>query len=341
MYSWGGSASGFRGSKDYDFGSARAKYDKMAASMPSVRSYSASRAPDMKLVDPKGKVIKSDSKDPIVIAVDVTGSMASWPGEIFDRLPLLYQTLAKYRPETEISFAAIGDASCDDFPLQVSNFDNTAKGLEKNLKALGCEGGGGGHITESYELFGQFMLNNVMTPNATSPFLLIYGDETFYDEVNPKQVEYYIGSKLQSPRKSSEVWDNLLQRFNVYFLQKPYGFGDDNAVTKQVRNSWEKALGSQRVIQLPYEVKAEDGSIMSGSQRAVDVGMGLIAKHWGEYSDFTDNLDARHDDPSVKASVHKSLRFVDANPSGDSVMPTASGKDASKSKSKLTKSLGD
>ena len=33
--------------------------------------------------------------------------MASWPFEIFDRLPLLYNTLSQYREDLEICFAAI------------------------------------------------------------------------------------------------------------------------------------------------------------------------------------------------------------------------------------------
>ena len=59
--------------------------------------------------------------------------------------------------------------------------------------------------------------------------------------------------------------------------------------------------------------------------------MGLIARHWGEYTDFTKSLDARHDDSKMKGTVHKSLRHIDADPAPMSVMP--------KTKSKLTKPL--
>ena len=34
----------------------------------------------------------------------MTGSMQTWPAEIFDRLPLLYNTLAQYRPDLEVLF---------------------------------------------------------------------------------------------------------------------------------------------------------------------------------------------------------------------------------------------
>jgi hypothetical protein len=325
MYAWGGDTGGWRGKKGYTYGSARARYDASAkaAGATGSRSYDMRREPDMDLVDPKGKLIKSDSTDPIIVAVDVTGSMAEWPGEIFDRLPLLYQTLAKYRPDAEFSFCAIGDATCDSYPLQVNDFTKDIKSLEKSLKALGCEGGGGGQVTESYELFAYFMANRCETPNATSPFLLIYGDESFYPNVDVKQVKHFMGVKAQSPLESKTVFDKLKTKFNVYHLRKPYP-GHDAMIEKD----WADAIGKQRIVGLPSR------------DRAVDVGMGLIAKQWGEYGDFSTSLDARHDDSSVKAGVHKSLRFIDANPSAKSVMKkSSSSSSSSRKKSRATKSL--
>lgn len=320
MYSWGGDTSGWAGSKAYDFGSARARYDHdaKAAGATGPRSYLRKREPDMDLADPK-KTIKSDSLDPIILGVDVTGSMSSWPEEIFDRLPLLYQTLAKYRPDAEFSFCAIGDATVDSYPLQVTDFTKDINELEARLKSLGCEGGGGGHITESYELFGHYMLNRCDAPNATSPFLIMFGDETFYDKISPDQVKHFMGDDLQSPLESNEMWKNLMQKFNVYFLQKPYGHGD-SGVTKEVKNKWGEALGLQRVIDIPE------------MERSVDVAMGLISKHWGEYSDFKESFDARHDDSTIKSAVHMSLRYIDDKPPAVSVMPKSKS-------SKTTKSL--
>ena len=321
MYAWGGATGDWRGSKKYDYGSARAKYDKAAsaAGATGTRTFATRREPDMGLVDPRGKTITTDSVDPIVIGIDVTGSMIDWPGEIFDRLPLLYQTLAKYRPNAEFSFCAIGDATSDRFSLQVNDFSKDINELEKAVKALGAEGGGGGQITESYELFGYYMLNHCKTPNATSPFLLIFGDETFYNKVNPDQVKHYVGDDMQSPLSSKEMWRNLMQRFELFYLQKPYGRGDA-IITSDVKGKWSKTIGRQRVIDIP------------SMDRSVDIGMGLIAKQWGEYADFTGSLDARHDDTGLKSSVHKSLRHIDGDPSVKSITRKSSG-------SKLTDSL--
>jgi len=320
-YAWGGDTRDWRGSGSYDYDSARGRYDKAAAGRDSRKTFVRSRTPDMSLVDPLGKILSSDSTDVVAVAIDVSGSMVNWPGEMFDRQPLFCQTLGKFRPNVEFAFGAIGDAYGDSYPLQVNQFYASDKisELEAALNGLGVEGGGGGGMSESYELFGYYMLTHCKTPKATSPFLLIYGDEGFYDKVDPRQVKHFIGDDLQSPMDSFEMWDKLSQKFNVYFLHKPYGHGGDSRVDKEVSAKWAGALGRQRVIELPYSIKTEDGDEILGQERAVDFAMGLVAKHWGEYGDFTKSLDARHDDASVKDAVHHTLRHVDSDPSPKSV----------------------
>jgi len=296
MYSWGPDTKDWK-RPGYDFGSARRGYlDDLAADADAKgpRSYIRRDAPDSKLVGTKGKIIQSLSENPIVIATDVTGSMASWPAEIFDRLPLLYQTLSKYKEDLEICFAAIGDATCDDYPLQVNDFGK-AVDLDEHLKALCAEGGGGGQHRETYELFAYYMLNKADTPNAISPFLIIFGDEAFYEHVNPRHVEHYIGDVLQDPVDSMAVWKAIGQRFNTYLLHKKY---HSPSLDGEIVEQWKQAIGEQKVIPIEY------------AERAVDVAMGIIAKYWGQFSDFDVNLSARHD-ADGRATVYDSLRYVD------------------------------
>jgi hypothetical protein len=289
MYSWGGDTSDWRKPGGYRYDSGREEYyDELAdlSRRTGGRSYVTSGEADLRRVDPYNKQIYSGSQTAIVLAVDVTGSMASWPAEIFDRLPLFYQTLSQYREDLEISFGAIGDATCDRFPLQVNAFGKGME-LEEHLKALGCEGGGGGGLKESYELFAYFILSHCHTPNAVDPFLFIYGDEGFYPTVNRRQVNHLIGDQLPGNMESSQVWQALLRHFNVYYLQKDYGHGNGKT-TKQINRQWSDAIGSQRVIRLP------------SCERAVDVAMGIVAKHWGQYGDFQVNMAARQENTQIQ-----------------------------------------
>ena len=186
MYSWGNDTNAWKNPGTYDFGSARRTYlDKAeeVAAKEGPRTYVASITPKMALVDPKGRNIISDSENPILVLVDGTQSMQDWPAKIFDRLPLMYQTLTKYRKDVEISFSVIGDANsisgaCDKWPVQVGNFAKgpgespKGKTLDDYLKALTPEGGGGPGIREGYELWAYFLQESCKTPKAKSPFVI-------------------------------------------------------------------------------------------------------------------------------------------------------------------------
>ena len=294
MYSWGDDTSTWKNPGKYNYGPAKKPYlDGMAkeAESKGPKSYTSKAEPKLELVDPKGKIITSDSENVLLVGLDGTGSMQTMPAEFFDRASLLYQTLFKYRPDVEISFSVIGDAKWDKWPLQVSNFGKGVT-LDDYLKALHAEGAGGPGIQESYELWGHYLNHNVKVPKAISPTLILIGDEKFYDNIDPDQVQKFIGSKLQAPIPSMEMWKQLAERFDIYMLRKSYS-GHDEKVLAQ----WNEALGPQRIIPI------ED------PQRVVDVALGIVAKKWGNFGDFAQNLSARQDEPNIE-KVMTSLRAV-------------------------------
>ncbi|MBI4095404.1 MAG: hypothetical protein HY438_00935 [DPANN group archaeon] len=312
MYTWGDDISTWKRPGSYDYGSAKRAYvDPTKPASP--RSYSRRvDGPDMGVVDPK-KDISSDSKNPVIVGIDCTGSMQEWPAEIFDRLPLFCQTLAKYKPDVEIAFAVIGDANSDEYPLQVAKFGKGTE-LDTILKSFYPEGGGGGQHFESYELFAHYVQNHVKTPNAVSPFLLVMGDEGFYKQVDPAQARHYMGDNLQGPEDSAGIWKSLTQKYDTYLLHKEY---ENAALDTEITEQWSGVLGGQKVLRVPSK------------ERAVDVALGLIAKKWGNYSDFTKNMGSRHGSGTV-ASVLDSIRGVPAPGSSldSALLGSKSGRDS-------------
>lgn len=292
MYSWGSDTSTWANPGKYDYDSAKAPYledmaEKAKAKGP--KTYLKKKEPKLELVDPKGKTISSNSENPIIFGIDGTGSMARWPYEFWDRAPLLYQTLSQYREDVEICFSVIGDAYSDDWPTQVCDFDK-GPDLDDKLAALLGEGGGGPGIRESYELWAYFMDQHCETPNAVSPFLFILGDEKFYDVINPDQVKAIFGDELQGEMDAMKVWQSLAQRYDIRLLRKSYP-----GKNEQILPQWEEAIGVQNIIPI-YD-----------PLRVVDVAMGLVAKKWGYFDNFQDNLSARQDSKNIEL-VMESLR---------------------------------
>ena len=114
-----------------------------------------------KNLNPRGVGIR-ESRDsdehpmstPIIIGLDVTGSMGVIAENIAaEGLGKLMNNILESLPVTDpqIMFMGIGDAACDNAPLQVSQFESDNRMVDQ-LTQIWLEGGGGGNDSESYEL---------------------------------------------------------------------------------------------------------------------------------------------------------------------------------------------
>jgi hypothetical protein len=283
MYSWEEDTSKWYGDGAYRYGAKGATRRKAAAERAKAhgpRTYEGASGPNEVIIDPH-KHAYSASPNPLIVAVDVTGSMASWPFEIFDRLPLLYNTLSQYREDLEICFVAIGDAGCDRWPLQVTTFAS-GYDLEQLLGSLYGEGGGG-DAPESYGLFAHWVNTHVETPNAhETPFLILFGDAPMHPQVPAQQIAHYLGDGGNGDVDALEAWRQVCQNWNVWFLRRPTGKSGDH-----VDQQWGQAISEQKIFHINDE------------QRAVDYAMGLIARAWGHFGDFQENMRARQSEGKV------------------------------------------
>ena len=299
MYSWDEDTSEWYGKASYAYSSRGAKKRATAATRAKAsgpRTYEKKGKPIEAVVDPK-KHISTKSKNPLIIAVDVTGSMSSWPGEIFDRLPLLYNTLSQYREDLEICFAAIGDEKVDNWPLQVTDFAS-GYDLEQLLGSLYGEGGGG-DAPESYGLFAHWVNSHITVPDLDEqPFLIVFGDIDMHAMVSAKAIKHYLGDNVQSNLDALYEWQKVTKNWNTWFLRRP-----TNKKGDRVDKQWGEAIGKQKVFHIEDE------------QRAVDYAMGLIARAWGNFGNFQDNMRARQDEEKVE-QISKPIEMICPNCGG-------------------------
>eukprot|EP00771_Trimastix_marina_P002773 gnl/Trimastix_PCT/393.p1 GENE.gnl/Trimastix_PCT/393~~gnl/Trimastix_PCT/393.p1 ORF type:complete len:286 (-),score=84.13 gnl/Trimastix_PCT/393:545-1402(-) len=220
-------------------------------------------------LDPK-RTVTSTGGNPIIVCVDVTGSMGDWTKIIFDKMPMFFGQLMMqgYLADPELCFAAVGDAFTDSGPLQVTDF---AKGtsIDSELGKLWLEGNGGGQSFESYELAAFYFAHRCDVSSAQSkPFLFMTGDEGFYD-VSANQVKGLLGVDIEADIPGKEIFRRLRERFHVYLLHKPYHRSDrDAAILRQ----WEEAIGAERVLHLERP------------KACVDIMLGAIALQSGSRS---------------------------------------------------------
>jgi hypothetical protein len=288
--------------KGWDFKSARASYDASAG-----RSYSSLPATGKgtgpvttkKLEDLVPRLLKTDSPSPVIIAVDVTGSMKDWPKIIFEKLPVVDLGLKDYLDKPEVSFMAIGDCYSDRYPLQVQPF-GSGKDLADRVAALIPEGGGGGSLQESYDLAAVYAAHHVQMPKAVRPIFIYIGDEGLYPMVDPDKARTWARTDIEGKLKSQDALKMLRKRFSTYCIRKLYdhGTGDGMSETdKGIHKQWEEYLGPGRV------------AILNEPRRVVDVILGLVAYDTGNMDSFRTELTGRQTPEQVK-TVMKSLKAI-------------------------------
>lgn len=218
----------------YDYGG----YTDSAAKALSRSSMSAD-------LSPIKRKLSTDAESPVVVAMDVTGSMGNWSKVIYDKMPMFFGQimLQGYLKDPAISFAAIGDANCDSAPLQVCDF---ARGtdLDDWLKKLYLEGGGGGTAQESYELAAYLYAKTSFASKKANPIFFFIGDEGFYKKVSRSVAENVLG--LDEGIDGDEAMKALKEKFEVFLVNKAYGGDNGDKIIRQ----WAATLGPERILKL-------------------------------------------------------------------------------------------
>jgi len=275
--------------RGHDFKSARASYDKHVG-----RSYADASAKGKKAADLVPDSITTQSFAPVVIMCDVTGSMGTWPATMFSKMPYLDIEGKEYLgPDMEISFMAVGDATCDKYPVQVRPFSKGTD-LKDQLEELVIERGGGGGHHESYELGALYCARNVHMPNAVNPIFIFIADEAPYDVVPRERAANAAKVTVQANMSADEVFAELKEKFSVYLVHKSYTRTD-------TRSEWVRLIGEERIADL------DDPS------RIVDVIFGILARETNRVDYFKKEIEGRQEKHQVD-TVYKALKTVHALP---------------------------
>lgn len=277
----------------HDFSRARQRYDNHVG-----RSYGDARNRNVSAKSLVPATVTTDSPTPLIVWVDVTGSMGQWPATIFSKLPYLdHEIRTEYLgADAEVCFGAVGDAHSDNYPVQVQPFTKGTD-MAKKLEALVIEGNGGGQMKESYELAALYTLHNIQVPKAVEkPVVIFIGDEMAYDQVTVAEAQSRAQVKLARTVTTKEVFDSLKEHFSPYLVLKPYHLGEA-PINREIEKFWADLLGRDRIAYL------------DDAGRVVDVIFGILAKEAGREDYFREEIEGRQTQAQVK-TVYKALDTI-------------------------------
>ncbi|MBO3750609.1 hypothetical protein J5X84_31415 [Streptosporangiaceae bacterium NEAU-GS5] len=159
---------------------------------------------------------------PVAVLFDVTGSMRDVPAQLRERLTRLLPALRAHVAHPMVLFGAIGDATCDRAPLQVGRFAADDRGAERDLDAILLEGGGGGQMSESYELALYFLARHTALDSrerhGKRGVAFLIGDELPYPFVKGHEVAGVFGEPLVKDIRLDTVLRDAGALWDVHFV---------------------------------------------------------------------------------------------------------------------------
>lgn len=212
-------------------------------------------------LDPKGVTFR-ESRDSethpranaISVLFDETGSMGGIPRIFQGKLGELMKVLLLkgYIEDPQILFGAFGDATCDQIPLQIGQFESGIE-MDEHLRNIVLEGGGGGTNSESYELALYFLAHHTAIDcwekRGRKGYAFLIGDEMAYPSVNRHYVETLMGDHLQQNIPLRQIITEVQRRYHFFFI---FPRNASHGHNETIQSFWHDLLG-QNVIFLDDE----------------------------------------------------------------------------------------
>lgn len=182
---------------------------------------------------------------PVILALDVTGSMGEAAVEVAKKLNVIMTKLYKDVKDVEFMIMGIGDLAYDDCPIQVSQFESDIR-IAEQLDKIYFEFGGGGNSFESYTAawyFGSRHTKLDCLNRGRKGIIITMGDE----QLNPylplkgrrSGLMEATGDDLQSDVETKDLYDEASQKFNIYHLDVSHGYRWDE---DEIEKSYKKYL---------------------------------------------------------------------------------------------------
>ena len=180
------------------------------------------------VLNAKGKIRECLDSDehpnsyPIILALDVTGSMGSAATEAGKKLGEIMTSIYENEAITDPEFCvmAIGDLVYDGAPIQMSQFESDIR-IAEQLDKVYFEGGGGGNSYESYTMAWYMGLRHAKLDcwkrNAKG-LIITLGDEQINPYLPKNGIQNYAGDTIQADIETNDLYKEVCEKYDVYHI---------------------------------------------------------------------------------------------------------------------------
>lgn len=157
---------------------------------------------------------------PVILALDVTGSMGGGAVEVAKKLNEVMTNIYDRVKDVEFLVMGIGDLSYDYAPIQASQFESDIR-IAEQLDKIYFEGGGGGNSFESYTGAWYFGLKHTdldCWKRGKKGIIITMGDEPLNPYLPQNALQRVFGDTVQADVETAELYKSALEKFDIYHL---------------------------------------------------------------------------------------------------------------------------
>ena len=178
---------------------------------------------------------------PVILALDVTGSMGSAAMEVAAKLNEVMTELLGTDMDVEFMIMGIGDLAYDRAPIQISQFESDIR-IAEQLDKIYFEGGGGGNMFESYTAAWYMALHHTRLDcwkRGQKGLIITMGDEPMNPYLPARPLAQAVGDPLQGDVETGKLLKEIRGKYDLYHIFVRHG---SNFYETRAAKSWRKYL---------------------------------------------------------------------------------------------------
>lgn len=196
------------------------------------------------LLDPKNVIRECcdceehPNTKPVILALDVTGSMGKTAVEIAKQLNIVMTRLYEELEDVQFMIMGIGDLAYDYAPIQASQFESDIR-IAEQLDKIYFEFGGGGNTYESYTAawyFGSRHTKLDCWERGQKGIIITLGDEQLNPYLPCKALSACTGDGLQADIQTRDLYEEVKDKFEIYHIQVNHRSFNDSYIPISWKN---------------------------------------------------------------------------------------------------------
>ena len=157
---------------------------------------------------------------PVIIGLDVTGSMGRACVKTAQNLNTIITSLYDKFDDIEFMIMGIGDLAYDYAPIQASQFESDVR-IAEHLDKVYMEHGGGGNGFESYTAAWYFGLHHTKLDcwkRGKKGIIITMGDEPLNPYLPKYPLEKITGDNLEADVETKDLYELTKEKFDIYHI---------------------------------------------------------------------------------------------------------------------------